>query len=43
MDDIYFRKFNSDMLKLLVGVIILGTGFVLYAINAGMMKVTFHF
>jgi DNA-binding NarL/FixJ family response regulator len=43
MDDIYFRKFNSDMLKLLVGVIILGTGFVLYAINAGLMKVTFHF
>jgi len=43
MDDIYFRKFNSDMLKLLVGAIILGTGFVLYAINAGMMVVTFHF
>ena len=43
MDDIYFRKFNSDMLKLLVGGIVAGTGFVLYAINAGLMKVSFHF
>jgi len=43
MDDVYFRKFNSDMLKLVMGVVVIGTIFVLYAIRMGWMKVTLHF
>jgi DNA-binding NarL/FixJ family response regulator len=43
MDNIYFRKFNHDMLRLLLVVVGLGTLFVALSIQQGWMQVSFHF